>query len=72
MLAGPGGSSRAPFRPQAERLIAATAVIPNRIIGRRKANGTPTKTGRSIAERIAEATFCRKPLRTRRHEDLAS
>jgi hypothetical protein len=50
--------------------IAATAAIPSRTIGRRKANGTPTKTRRSIAGRIAEAIFCRKLSRAPPHEDL--
>jgi hypothetical protein len=72
MPAGPGGISRVPFRPQAERPHRRNSGHPNRTVGRRKANRTPTKTGRSTADRIAETTFCRKLLRARRHEDLAS
>src|SRR6185437_12177289 len=36
LKSGPGGISSPPFRPQAERLSAARATIPNRTIGRQK------------------------------------
>jgi hypothetical protein len=43
LKSGPEGISSPPFRPQAERLSAATATIPNRTVRRQKAKDTPTK-----------------------------
>jgi hypothetical protein len=60
--AGPGGSSSEPLRPQADRLSAATAAIPKRIIGRQKTKDTPRRPRNSIADGVAKARFCRKTL----------
>ena len=40
LKSGPEGISSPPFRPQAERLSAATATIPNRTVRRQKAKDT--------------------------------
>src|SRR4029077_5334571 len=67
-VAGPGGNSRSPLRPQPASASAAAATAKNPKLRRYRAKGpspdaTPdARAKRSITDHAAAATLCRQPL----------